>query len=62
MFERKFAHFRWLDQSRGTITYVGNKAEFQNGFGAYGPVIYECDFDPATDKVLALRVRPRRLP
>jgi hypothetical protein len=60
-FETKFSHFRWLDQSKGTLTLIGDKIEFQNGFGAYQGHTYECDFDPATNQVLAVRASPGRL-
>lgn len=60
-FETKFSHFRWLDQSKGTLTLIGDKIEFQNGFGAYQGHVYECDFDPATNQVLAVRASPGRL-
>lgn len=56
-FETKFSRFRWLDQSAGSITYVGDKAQFQNGFGAYTNVIYECDMATDDKTVLAVRVR-----
>lgn len=42
-FETKFSRFRWNDKDKGTVTYLGDKAEFQNGFGAYDQVHYECD-------------------
>lgn len=53
--ERKFTHYRWLDQSRGTITFAGDKIKFQNGFGAWQNSKYECDFDPTTETVLNVR-------
>lgn len=62
LLETKFDRFRWLDSTKGTITFIGDKAEFQNGFGVYQPVIYECDFDPAINKVLNTRAEPGRLP
>lgn len=55
-FEMKFSRFRWHDKAKGEITYVGDKAEFQNGFGAFTPVIYECDMGPDTKTVLDARV------
>ncbi|MDS9676838.1 hypothetical protein RME04_05755 [Pseudomonas aeruginosa] len=61
MLEPKFSHFRWLDKSQGTITYIGDKIEFQNGFGAFQKHIYECDFDPARTQVLDVRVHPGQL-
>lgn len=60
-FDMKFSHYRWKDQERGIVTYIGDKIEFQNGFGAYQGHIYECDFDPAIDAVLEVRARPGRL-
>lgn len=60
-FETKFSHFRWLDKSQATITFIGDKIEFQNGFGAYQNHIYECDFDPSSNKILDVRARPGRL-
>ncbi len=61
-FEMKFSRFRWKNQSAGVITYVGDKAEFQNGFGAFSPVIYECDMASDNKTVLDVRVREGRLP
>lgn len=59
-FETRFSHFRWLDQSKGTLPLIGDKIEFQNGFGAYQNHVYECAFDPATNQVLAVRASPGR--
>ena len=61
-FDPKFSQLRWLNQPTGTLTMIGDRAEFQNGFGAYSPVIYECDFDPRANEVLAVRAREGRLP
>ncbi|MDP2747970.1 hypothetical protein [Pseudomonas sp.] len=61
MLEPKFSHFRWLNQEQGTVTFIGDKIEFQNGFGAYQGHIYECDLNPATNQVLDVRARPGRL-
>lgn len=60
-FDSKFTHFRWKNEHDGSITFVGDKAQFQNGFGAYVNVIYECDLDGAQDQVLDVRVREGRL-
>jgi len=62
LLERKFSHFRWKNQKTGLITFVGDKIEFQNGFGAYQKYIYECDYDPFAQKVLDVRARPGRIP
>lgn len=61
-FEQKFSHYRWADQSAGIVTFIGDKAEFQNGFGAYTRVIYECDLNVATNKVIDVRAQEGRLP
>lgn len=61
-FELKFSRFRWADQEKGVITYIGDKAEFQNGFGAYTNVIYQCDMAADGKTVLDARVVEGRLP
>ncbi len=60
-FEPKFSRFRWLNKENGTLTYIGDKIEFQNGFGAYQAHFYECDFEPSTNTVIDVRARPGRL-
>jgi hypothetical protein len=60
-FDNRFSRYRWINKVHGTVTFVGDKIEFQNGFGAYQPYIYECDFDPSSNKVLDVRARPGRL-
>lgn len=59
--ESKFDRFRWKDKANGVITYIGGKAEFQNGFGAFTPMIYECDLGPDNRTILDVRVREGRL-
>lgn len=61
-FQSKFDRYRWHDKDRSQVTYVGNRAEFQNGFGAFTPVIYECDLAPDEKTVIGVRVREGRLP
>jgi len=61
-FEMKFSRFRWTDEPGGPITYIGDKAEFQNDFGAYTPVIYQCDVAGDGKTVLAVRATAGRLP
>lgn len=60
-FEMKFSRFRWSNQKNGEITYIGDKAEFQNGFGAFTPVIYQCDMAADNKTVLDVRVVEGRL-
>lgn len=65
-YETKFSHYRWSrkDQTgRGIVTYLGDKAQFQNGFGAFQNVIYTCDMIP-DDKdhtIYDVSVTPGRL-
>ena len=54
----KFDRFTWLQPARGTVTLAGDRAEFRNAAGAYLPVAYGCDFDPATRAAIEARVRP----
>lgn len=55
-FDFKFSKFAWKDETKGVITYFGDKAEFQNGFGAYTPVTYACDLAPDNQTVLDVRI------
>jgi hypothetical protein len=59
--EPKFSRFAWQDEIASTLTYIGDTIEFQNGFGAWQPHVYECDFDPRSSFVIAVRARPGRL-
>ena len=59
--EGKFPKFRWLDKDKGSLTFIGDKVEFQNGFGAYQAYVYECDFLPGENVVLAVRAEPGHL-
>lgn len=61
LLEPKFSHFKWLNKDKGYVTYIGDKIQFQNGYGAMSNYIYECDFDPETDSILAVRARPGHL-
>lgn len=38
------------------IEFQGEAVEFQNGFGAWQQVAYECDYDPVEEEVIAARV------
>jgi hypothetical protein len=57
----KFSHYRWKNRKKRIITYIGDKIQFQNGFGAWQDYIYECDFDPSTGSVRGVRASPGRL-
>lgn len=60
--ETKFPRMRWENQDKGLITYIGDKAQFQNGFGAWQNVIYFCTYDPATDSAVSAEMEEGRLP
>ena len=59
--DTKFPRIRWENQDEGLIIYIGDKAQFQNGFGAWQNVIYTCTYDPATDSAIDVTVTPGRL-
>lgn len=59
--EPKFSRIRWLNKEGATLTFIGDKIEFQNGFGAYQRHVYECDFDPASKTVLDVSAEPGHL-
>jgi len=60
-FEQKFTHFQWKDRMGGVITFLGDKLRFQNGFGAWQNMVYECDFNVNTEEPVAVRVSAGRL-
>lgn len=55
--EKMFNDSTWLSQEKGTITFFGHEAQFQNAGGLYQDVNYECDYDPAANAVLDARVK-----
>ncbi|MFM0340794.1 zinc ribbon domain-containing protein [Paraburkholderia fungorum] len=59
--EMKFSRFRWTDERGGSITYIGDKAEFQNDVGAYTPIIYQCDLAGDGETVLSVGATAGRL-
>jgi hypothetical protein len=62
-FETKMSRYRWSDEkSKSAVIYIGDKASFQNGFGAYTPVTYLCTLDVDTDRVIDVKVIEGRLP
>lgn len=59
--EPKFSHFRWGKSDQSVVRLLGDRAEFQNGFGAHINVVYECDVDAKSRNVLDARVKEGRL-
>lgn len=60
-YEPKVSHFGWKNKEAGLVTFIGDKVKFQNGFGAWQNMIYECDYDPGKEQVLDVRIREGRL-
>lgn len=59
--ELKF--LRYLPSEKpGVIIYMGDKIKFQNGFGAWQPYIYLCEFNTKTNTVMDVSATPGRLP
>ncbi len=56
----KFTHTR-TTSNPAVVTYIGDSIEFQNGFGAWQPHVYECDLNVETKQILDVRARPGRL-
>lgn len=56
MFDRKFSRFSWKDDEHLIVTYFGDKAQFQNAFGAYTNVVYACEVDVKNKKALSARL------
>lgn len=61
MLEPKFSRYGWADEAKGTLRYAGDKARFQNGFGAWVNVFYLCDFDPENKVVIRTEANRGRL-
>jgi len=56
----KLTKVRWKNKDELTLTYSGDKIQFQNGFGAWQNMIYKCGYDPTNDKLLSVDVKPGR--
>lgn len=59
--EPKFSRYRWATADKKQVTLVGDRAQFQNGFGAYINVVYTCDVDVQSYGVEKVRVQEGRL-
>ncbi len=59
--KQTFSAYKWKSKKNGVISYVGDSVKFQNGFGAWQNMIYSCDFDTATEQVLAVKLSPGKL-
>lgn len=59
--DSKFSRYRLAD-TKGVVTYIGDKVTFQNGFGADVNMVYFCDVDVYAEKVISVDVEEGRLP
>lgn len=61
--EPKFSRYRWRNKEATVVTVIGDKVQFQNGFGAHINMVYECDINmnDGAREVVAVRVREGRL-
>ena len=57
----KFSHYR-RTADPDVFTHIGDWIEFQNGFGAWVPHVYECDVNVRTNEVTEVRASPGRIP
>lgn len=55
---QKFSVYERHTNEPQIITYSGDKIKFQNGFGAWRVMTYDCDYDVASGKVIEARAYP----
>ncbi|MHB1230180.1 MAG: zinc-ribbon domain-containing protein [Halothiobacillus sp.] len=55
-FDSKFSLAKWAPEGNGVIEYIGDKAKFQNGFGAYTNVVYACDLASDNQTVVNVKI------
>lgn len=53
-FDQKFTHIGLNKDEHKSIRYIGDKIEFQNGFGAFTRYSYTCTWDPVTHQATAI--------
>lgn len=56
----KLTRFKWDNKNQLTLLYFGDKLQFQNVFGAWQNIIYQCGYDPINKKVTSVKVEPGR--
>jgi len=61
MLEPKFSRYKWKNKDKGVVTYIGDKVQFQNGFGAFQNHVYLCDYNTITEQVVSVNAQPGRL-
>lgn len=50
--QSKFSRSAWRDEAEGVIVYMGDRVQFQNGFGAYQNHAYTCVWDSKKQEVI----------
>jgi hypothetical protein len=58
----KFSRFNWTAEPGGTLTFIGDRIEFQSPTGAYKPMRYLCEMAADGKTVVGARVYEGRLP
>ena len=53
---RRFPWISWANQARGIVILKGREVKFQNGFGAWQKMTYECDWNTKTKSLVNVRV------
>lgn len=56
-----FTQLAWVDDRHTVIEYLGDKVEFQNGFGAMTPMTYVCTYDTTAKSLVSAEVTEGRL-
>ena len=58
-----FSRWRWVGPlpPNGTLIYIGDRLQLQNGFGAFVAHTYECQYNPDTKEVLRVTAAQGRL-
>jgi len=58
--EKKFPYYQWKNKEQGTIVAMGDKIQFQNGFGAYINHKYYCRFNTKTGRAVKVEAEQGR--
>lgn len=56
-----FTEAKWINSNKRIIGLVGDKVRFQNGFGAWQAINYECVWDAEADKLVTVNLAEGRL-
>ena len=55
--EPKFSSLSWFDKDRKLVTLYGDRAQAQNGFGAFKNIQYSCTYNADTGEVLSTNLQ-----